>query len=123
MMVLTSNRMTNPATAIAKAESTKNARIFNCPEVSNSKRRTLQHTFVIRKHRVLNLTRQPHRASSSAPAKRARSRTCLHKVYEAVENLHIHVGIKGAVEGEASQEVHRLFRMVMRPVALLHVIL
>ena len=43
-MLLTSNRTMNPATEMARELSTKNARIFSCPEVSNSKRSTLQHT-------------------------------------------------------------------------------
>ena len=43
-MLLTSNRIINPATEMARAASTKNARIFSCPEVSNSKRSTLQHS-------------------------------------------------------------------------------
>ncbi len=40
----------------------------------------------------------------------------------AAEGLHIHVGIKGAVEGEAAQKVHRLICMVIEGVPLLHVI-
>ena len=38
------------------------------------------------------------------------------------EGLHIHVGIKGAAEGEAAKKVHRLICMVIEGVPLLHII-
>ena len=148
-MLLTSNRMMNPATDTARDASTNTARIFSCPEVSNSKRSTLQHAAPVsvgaapHQHSALvpkHLAPNPHsppqrsRVSSCSPA-HGKSSSCrwlgrstgaciqsLMKSHRTIVGLHIHVGIKGAVEGKASQKVHRLICLVRIREPFLYVI-